>query len=198
MQTLFTIVAILLILFLIFQSLIKMSTSGTEKQPYRVVKREKGMEIRFYPAATLASVQTSARNYRELANSSFRRVAGYIFGGNDASMKIAMTSPVHMDISDSGSSMGFVMPAEYHADDLPKPNDPGISILKTPDEYVAAITFSGFATDQSISEHAHELEKMLREKGIPFHGHFRYLGYNPPYQIIGRKNEVIVTVEWKE
>lgn len=42
------------------------------------------------------------------------------------------------------------------------------------------------------------LERLLFEKGIEYYGNFRYLGYNPPYQLIGRKNEIIVSVKWSE
>jgi hypothetical protein len=28
-------------------------------------------------------------------------------------------------------------------------------------------------------------------------GNHRYLGYNPPYQVVGRRNEIIVTIDWK-
>jgi hypothetical protein len=38
----------------------------------------------------------------------------------------------------------------------------------------------------------------LNGKGIKTIGNFRYLGYNPPYQIIARKNEIVVAVEWNE
>ena len=59
------------------------------------------------------------------------------------------------------------------------------------------LEFGGFANDASIKKYAAQLEKSLEEKSIKPIGHFRYLGYNPPYQIIARKNEVIVAVEWK-
>jgi len=47
-----------------------------------------------------------------------------------------MTSPVQMDINDSVSTMSFVMPSAYKRENLPKPNDPGVQIKNTPDEYV--------------------------------------------------------------
>jgi hypothetical protein len=43
-----------------------------------------------------------------------------------------------------------------------------------------------------------KLEGRLRERGITPLGNFRYLGYNPPFQIIGRKNEIIVAIDWSE
>jgi hypothetical protein len=173
------------------------SSSGIEKQPYKVIKNEKEFEIRYYPPATFATIKSSATSYRELAGSGFRKIAGYIFGNNETSSKIAMTSPVHMDISQEGSSMSFVMPSEYDIKKLPRPNDATVQIHETQGEYAAAIEFGGYANDQSIKKYASQLAQLLNEKGIKTIGHYRYLGYNPPYQFIGRKNEVIVTIYWQ-
>ena len=189
---------VLFILFFTLQSFVRMQDPGVEKQPYRVVRNFGELEIRFYPSATLATVKTSARNYRELSGSGFRRVAGYIFGDNADGKKIAMTSPVHMDIQPTGSSMSFVMPSGYDPTNLPKPNDSGIEISRSPDEYAAAIRFSGYASDRSIQEHAEKLAALLAEKGIVPTGNYRFLGYDAPYQLVGRRNEVIVPVQWKE
>ena len=186
------------VILIAFQSFMVISTNRTEKQAYKVIKKEDEFEIRYYPPATFATIQSSAKNYRELSGNGFRKIAGYIFGNNESSSKIAMTTPVHMDINDEGSSMSFVMPSAYDINNLPRPNDANVKLHQTPGEYVAAIAFGGFANDASIKRYATELEKSLEKKGIKSIGHFRYLGYNPPYQLIGRKNEIIVTVEWKD
>ena len=188
---------VLLFILIIFQSFMAISTSKIEKQQYKVVKKEENFEIRYYPPATFATIQSTAKSYRELGSSGFRKIAGYIFGNNETSSKIAMTSPVHMDISNEGSSMSFVMPSAYDINNLPRPNDANVKLHETPGEYAAAIEFGGFANDESIKKYAAQLGKALEEKGIKTTGNFRYLGYNPPYQLIGRKNEVIVAVEWK-
>ncbi len=109
-----------------------------------------------------------------------------------------MTAPVHMDINDSVSTMSFVMPSAYHEGNLPKPNDPEIIIKKTNEEYVAAIRFGGFASQEDIKIYSEKLRLILKEKNITSYGHFRFLGYNPPYQLFGRRNEIIVSVEFKE
>jgi hypothetical protein len=188
----------LFVIVVVFQSFMVTSTNNTEKQAYKVIKKEDDFEIRYYPPATFATIQSSAKNYRELSGSGFRKIAGYIFGNNESSSKIAMTTPVHMDINNEGSSMSFVMPSAYDINNLPRPNDANVKLHQTPGEYVAAIAFGGFANDASIKRYAAELEKALGNKGIKSIGHFRYLGYNPPYQLVGRKNEIIVSVEWKD
>ncbi len=183
-------------LLILFQSLTNMAFAVTEKQKYKVVHSEKEFEIRFYPSAVLATVYSDAKNYKELATPGFRKLAGYIFGGNESETKISMTSPVHMDMK--SASMSFVMPSSYSEENLPKPDDPGVKIERTGDVYVAAIRFGGYASDKDISHYSEKLKTMLEEKGIRWYGNFRYLGYNPPFQPFGRKNEIIVNVEWKE
>lgn len=189
-------VGIVAAIFIVFQIYISMSTAKTESQPYTVIKVEKDFEIRYYPATTMAMISSSAKNYKELGNSGFTKLAGYIFGGNKEKKQIAMTSPVHMDIKDGGSTMGFVMPSNYNKDNLPLPNNSDIKIKTVPEEYVAVIRFGGFASGEKISKHQVMLENALKEKGYSYYGNFRYLGYNPPYQIFGRRNEVIIALNW--
>lgn len=198
MKSMWIVLIVLTVVFIAFQSFMSISNSNIEKQQYRVVKAEEGFELRYYPPATFATVKSSAKSYRELSGSGFRKIAGYIFGGNETSTKIAMTSPVHMDINEKESSMSFVMPSKYDVKSLPKPNDAKVEIHQTPGEYAAAIEFGGFANDASIRKHADLLKQLLDEKGVKTIGNFRYLGYNPPYQIIARKNEIVVAVEWNE
>jgi len=173
-----------------------MGANKTETQIYRVIKTEKDFEIRFYPSATLATVTSSAKSYKELANPGFRKLANFIFGGNQSNKSISMTTPVHMDINDTSSSMSFVMPSAYTKVNLPEPNDPNVIISSTTDEYVAAIRFSGYASDSEIKKYSEKLESALRSHGIKYYGNFRFLGYNAPWQLFGRRNEIIVSILW--
>lgn len=195
--TLIIVTTVLIIIFLL-QSFTVMSTNKTEEQEYTVVKKDKEFEIRFYPSATIATVTSNARTYKDLAVPGFRKLAGYIFGGNEKGEKIAMTAPVHMEINDSVSNMSFVMPASHNLSTLPKPSDTNVIISRTADEYVAVIRFGGYASDRDIKYYSEKLRKILEEKGISTSGNFRYLGYNPPNQFVGRKNEIIVSIDWKE
>jgi hypothetical protein len=100
-----------------------------------------------------------------------------------------------MDIGKSTSTMAFVMPANFNQDDLPTPNNSDILFHTSAPEYVAVIQFGGFASNEKINEQKALLEKALQEKGLPYFGNFRFLGYNPPYQLIGRRNEIIVALD---
>jgi hypothetical protein len=180
------------------QKITSMASTRTETQPYKVVHIERGFEIRFYPATTMAVITSKATTYKELAGPGFKKLAGYIFGGNEAKKSISMTSPVHMDINDSVSTMSFVMPSEYTLGNLPQPTDKAITLKTTKDEYVAVVKFGGYASDKDIKKYSTALESALNASHIAYSGNFRFLGYNAPYQFFGRRNEIIVHVVWPQ
>lgn len=196
MKVLLILSATLILILIIAQIYFTMASAKTPTQPYQIIKHEKDYEIRFYPSATIATITMAAKSYKELASPGFRKLASFIFGGNQSNKNIAMTTPVHMDINDSLSSMSFVMPSNYTKDNLPKPTDSSITIKTTTEEYVAAIRFGGYADDDVIKNNASKLESALKINGVDYFGNFRFLGYNAPYQFWNRKNEIIVSVHW--
>jgi hypothetical protein len=198
MRTTVITLSVLLVLALLFQAFRYITNQQVEEQKFTVIKKYPEFEIRFYPSAVLATVYSKAKTYKELAGPGFNKLAGYIFGGNEKDTKIAMTAPVRMDINDSNSSMSFVMPSNYSVENLPKPNNASIQVKKVPEEYVAVIKFAGYASDKDIKSYSEKLQKLLLENGILSHGNYRFLAYNPPFQIIGRRNEIIVSVHWKQ
>ena len=145
MKIVLIVLGIIALLIFAFQIYIAMATGKVETQLYTVIKVEKDFEIRFYPASNMAVITNSAKTYKQLGSLGFSKLAGYIFGGNKQKEQIAMTSPVHMEIGDTNASMSFVMPASFSKDNLPIPNNAEVTIQTTPNEYVAAISFVGFA-----------------------------------------------------
>jgi hypothetical protein len=198
MKNIVIIASISIIVIIIFLTSIIMAVNKTEEQKYTLILKENDFEIRFYPATVVATIKSNAKSYKELSGPGFNKLAGYIFGGNETKKSISMTAPVHMDINDTVSSMSFVMPAAYNESNLPKPNDPNVIIKKTSDEYVAALRFGGYASDGDLKFYSQKLENLLREKGITTIGNYRFLGYNPPFQPIGRRNEIIVRINWEK
>ena len=185
-------------IYLVFQSFIAVNATKTEKQKFRLVLKEDQFEIRFYPTATMATIYSNATDYKGLANSGFRKLAGYIFGGNEQKKSISMTAPVRMSMTDKGSSMSFVMPEKFDTDKLPTPNDKSISIQQSKPVYVASIRFGGYASDAKIKLNKEKLEQILKDKNIQMIGEYSFLGYNAPFQFFGRTNEIIIPIEWKE
>ncbi len=189
------IILIVIIIFAVFmiQGVTIKSSNDIEQYAY-VVEREIGsVEIRQYEDAVFSSVNLADSTYADGASKGFRILAGYIFGGNDKSESIAMTSPVVMEMG-SQMKMSFMVPSALNVDSLPKPNDGRVFREKVPGSKMAVIRFSGWANDEKIEEHKRELIKVLQDNQIAFEGPFLFMGYNPPYQMVNRRNEVAVRV----
>jgi len=171
------------------------ATRKTETQGYNVIRVEKRFELRYYPAAIMAKISSTSTSYCDLDYSGFCTLAKYVFGENSENKDIGMTAPVHMDIGDDKSTMAFVMPSNFTIEDLPTPDNAEIVIETSEPEYLAVIKFGGFATTTSIRKHMALLKNALKDEWLTHYGNLRYLGYNPPYQLFGRRNEIIVSVK---
>ncbi len=169
--------------------------SSIETPDYEVLRvLTRKAEIRRYPALILAQTQMEANTYNENSSMGFRRVAGYIFGGNEKGQKIAMTTPVIMEMGQQ-TEMAFVMPKQYDMDALPNPSNPQVKIAKQQERTLAVLRFGGYSDDAKISEKAQELKALLQKEGIAFKDQLIYMGYNAPWDFIGRRNEVAFEVQ---
>jgi hypothetical protein len=169
------------------------SSDRIEQHQYNVIKTYNDFEIRQYEPAIFARTRVDATGFRSGSSAAFRTLASYIFGGNDRNENIAMTAPVAMHHG-QGLEMEFMMPSKYTIESLPAPNRQDIEFYEKPGVVMAAIRFSGRAPDARIAEMTNKLKAMLKEQGINHTGQFIYLGYNPPYQIFNRRNEVVVEI----
>ncbi len=81
------------------------ATSMAIEQPeYSVVATTDEYEIRVYEPYIVAETVVDG-DLRGSGSAAFRRLAGYIFGKNDASQKMAMTAPVETRRSDDQNTM---------------------------------------------------------------------------------------------
>lgn len=191
MKTFLIITGILIFLFLAFQTWAAMSTNKTEQYSYTILQDFQTFEVRKYESAIFARTRIDAETYRTGSGNGFRTLASYIFGGNERNESIAMTSPVAMSWGE-GMVMEFMMPSKYSLENLPTPNRTDIEIYKKPAVIMAGLSFGGFASDQNIQEKIQELRASLDKEKIAHTGHFQYFGYNPPYQMFNRRNDIVV------
>lgn len=173
------------------QIFITKSSAKIEQRKYQVLRKFDKFEIRRYEPALYSSVKLGATSYNQSANQGFRILAGYIFGGNETNEKISMTSPVTMELGDS-SKMMFMVPKSHSLNDLPKPNNSSIVFENQGEKVFAAIEFNGWANDKKIAKYQSILKEQLEKEGIFHTNKFAFLGYNAPFEIINRRNEVIV------
>ena len=162
-----------------------------EEPVYQVEKawEAEQIEIRAYAPRVMA-----VTGMTEDSDSGFRVLAGYIFGGNAAEQKIAMTAPVQQSMAGE-KEMAFMIPAEYALEDLPEPEDQRVSFREAPAYTAAVIQFSGLASAEKADENWQQLRRFLIAEGIDITGDPTLNQYNPPWTLpFMRRNEIIVPV----
>ena len=194
MKIIIILLVVILIAFTFVQLYLIFGQRNIERYPYVVVKKYKQFEIRRYEATLFTSVKLSTKGYKSSSSKGFSILAGYIFGNNERNEKIAMTSPVSMSLEDSMTMM-FMVPKKFNKDMLPKPNQSGIEFKEEPAKNLAAIGFSGWADDATIEKYKQNLKADLDAEGIKYTNQFYFFGYNAPYEVFNRKNEVIVELQ---
>lgn len=162
-----------------------------EMPKYRVIKKLGEVEIREYPSLILAQTSLKKSDYDEEGSNGFRTVAGYIFGGNKSQQKIAMTAPVIMTMGDS-ASMSFVMPSEYNMQDLPAPSNNQVKLIQENAKILAVIRFGGYSSSEKIQKYADQLYLELKNNKLETRGKLLYMGYNAPWDVTNRRNEVAI------
>ena len=176
---------------IIAQVYISKSTDNTEQHSYQIIKKYDKFEIRKYEPAIFSSVKLGSKGYKESSGEGFRILAGYIFGNNETNAKIAMTSPVKMELGDT-TKMSFMVPKNYSMEDLPNPKNDKIIFEKQEEKIIAAIRFDGWADNDKIEYYKSILKEELSKENLKHTNKFSFLGYNPPYEVVDRRNEIVV------
>lgn len=183
----------LLLLIGLVMLLVSFKTGQIEMPQYTVIKTYDEVEIRQYPKMVVAQTTLPDTAMDKNMNNGFRTIAGYIFGGNDSNQKIAMTAPVVMTMGDT-ATMYFVMPKQYKKDQLPKPTSSRVKILEEGEKVLAVITFGGFSSAEKVALYREKLESVLNQHQLKTIGPYLYMGYNAPWDLINRRNEVAIEV----
>ena len=166
-------------------------TRNVEIARYTLVEADGPMEIRDYPALTVAEVtRTGTRD--QAVRSGFGPLARYIFARERQGEKIAMTAPV-TQISDGNAwTIQFIMPSGYSLQNLPKPAGADVRLREIPPARRAAIRFSGWWSDELFREKDAALREWLRGKGVEVTGTPVFAYYNDPFTPgFLRRNEIL-------
>ena len=181
----------------------------TEEPAFAVQRTIDGVEVRRYGPRVAAETVVDA-DEEPARNEGFRRLARYIFGGNRAKTKIAMTAPVAQQQGEKiamtapvAAQRGpgdqwvirFFMPAGQTVDSLPIPDDERVRLVDVPGETVAALRFSGLATPSAVAARTSELLTTLRTHGLTPAMEPVTWFYDPPWTIpFRRRNEIAVSL----
>lgn len=149
---------------------------GLETPEYSVICNRAGYEIRNYKPFSVCSVamnkprpadssKTDATTNPQLAGaSSFGALAGYLFGKNQESTAMKMTTPVLKTGEGDDSQMSFVLPSEFWngVESAPKPLDKSGVVLEMNDGGdFAVVMFGGFAGKKDVEERKKQLLEIL-------------------------------------
>lgn len=163
-----------------------------EEPTWHLLDQFDSIELRYYEPSIQAT--TTLANSGE-TSAGFRRLAGFIFGDNSTSGKIAMTAPVQETLVADSPTMAFTLPAEYSLGDLPEPRDPSVTIKQVPGKTVAVIRFSGWATGYAVESKTGELLASLHKRDIAVIGVPSLNQYNPPWTLpFLRRNEIMIEI----
>jgi hypothetical protein len=186
-------ILLLVLLLVIVGVFFAFKSDKIEMPAYSVIKKYGSMEIRQYPNMIVAQTMLMQSTQEQKMSGGFRTIAGYIFGGNDRNQKIAMTAPVVMKMGDT-ASMYFMMPKQYNSTQLPKPNSNKVEIVNERARVLAVIRFGGFSSEMKIEKYKNKLAAIISENNLKTTGPYMYMGYNAPWDVINRRNEVAIEV----
>ena len=173
--------------------------SDLEEPQYELLSEYEGFEIRRYSESVQARLLTPSSGWSG-SSGGFRRIAGYIFGGNETNQRIAMTAPVQMWDTDSGSMMSFTMPSKYSIKDLPSPIDKGVEIVKVDEYVVAVLPFSGLSGTSKARRLMAKLETLIQASGLTAKGAPVLAVYDNPGTTLPfmRRNEIHLPLNWTD
>ena len=167
--------------------------SDIEEPSWTLVDTVEKVELREYAPSIQAVTQL---DHSGQTSAGFQRLEGFIFGGNETGEKIAMTAPVEESLEANQPLMAFTLPSEYELEDLPEPADDSVQIQTVPGRTMAAIRFSGWATDGKVKRNTQQLIATLKQHGIEAVGTPSLNQYNPPWTPpFLRRNEIMVEVQ---
>ncbi len=188
---------------------------AVEEAPYTVVAQDGRFEVRDYPALFAAEVSVPG-DQDQAASAGFRLLAGYIFGGNRAQRRIAMTAPVvqsptpdptaGVDIAMTAPVMQsadkpdswvvrFILPTGYTLANLPVPNDPRVHLVALPGARYAVVRFSGLAYPGDVARQTDALRAFVAARHLQTVGAPVLARFNPPWTLwFLRRNEVMLPV----
>ena len=184
-----------------------------ETNPYELIEKKDGYEIRRYRKQYLAQVKYDTSkdlDFSATSGKKFSSLFNYIYGKNETNTKILMTAPVIMQATENGDrltrTMSFIMsPSKFTSlDQVPAAIDRDILIVEQANaQDMACITFNMTMTTERNLEKENELRQAASRDGLKLSPHksdVQYFAYNSPFTIpYFKRNEICIPIigEWE-
>jgi hypothetical protein len=169
---------------------------GRYEQPdYEVVRSTPDYEVRQYASYLVAETLVPG-GFETSGSTAFRRLAGFIFGGNSEGRAMNMTVPVtHLEATPGQQRYRFVMERAYDESTLPAPIDGSVGIVRVPSGRYAAAAYRGGRGESRFRAAERALLEALERDGLEPTGPAEAAVYDgpttPPFL---RRNEVLIPV----
>jgi hypothetical protein len=182
---------------------------ATEEAEYTVVLSDDRFEVRSYEYHILAETRVDGE-FEEAGSQDFGRLFKYISGDNKTREEVQMTSPVSQEAAGEEIAMtspvgqqrennkwlvSFMMPSSYTIDTIPEPTASDVTLRLVPARHIAAVTYSGFWSEDSYLSNKAELEAWIKQQGLNVVGEPVWARYNPPIMPwFLRRNEILIPI----
>jgi hypothetical protein len=168
------------------------SRAATETPEYKVVRADGKIEIRDYPALTMATTPMSADGM----NGGFGQLFRFITGSNESKEKIEMTAPVLIDNTTEKKTMSFIMPQATVSKGVPKPATSAVSLSSMPATRFVVLRFPGGRNAENEKNAIAVLRAWMTAQKLVGKGEPLFAYYDPPWTLIPfRRNEVMIRIE---
>jgi hypothetical protein len=168
----------------------------TQNQPYEVLSKQPGFELRRYPAGI--QIETMAKgDFVRAGNVGFGPLVRFISGNNKANKSIAMTAPVIQESAgDKTHMVRFVLPEHMKPGDVPESLDPLVKIIEVPEHLAAAKRFSGSWDQDKFEAEGAKLVSEVLTSGLETVGSLYFARFDPPWKPgFLKRNEVLIRVK---
>ena len=181
--------------------------AAIEEPKFKLVHQYGDFELRDYTPYLVAETTVSG-GFEDAGNEGFRRLFGYISGGNSAhssitmtapviqaGQKIGMTAPILQSAGGGAFVIKFVMPSSSTLQSLPVPDDKRVVIREVQPARFAVIRYSGFWTEANYRTHLEQLKAAVAREHLTIIGDPVWARYDPPFMPwFFRRNEILIAV----
>jgi hypothetical protein len=182
-----------------------------EAPPHAVLVSDGPLELRAVDPYLVARTDVEVTDFDDASTEGFRRLARYIFGGNEGKRDVAMTVPVTaartsgesiamtvpVSTARAGTSwrISFMMPSGYTLASLPTPKDERVVFEEVPARMLAVVRFSWLTTQARMDDHTESLRRWVEARGLRAVGDPVVARYDDPFTLPwNRQNEIWLEV----
>lgn len=162
---------------------------------YTVTRKIDGYEERQYEPSKWVGTTIKSNSYSTASRDGFEKLFDYIQGANRDGIKIPMASPVAVKIvplpqGQSNFTVFFFVPFAYQSN-TSIPTDPNLSVVNLPALTAYVGEFDGYDSNEELQKETTKIKSAMTRYGVQFVEEYSFAaGYDPPFRVIGRHNEV--------